>query len=128
MTLVQTLQTPPLLSLISIELATKQADKNYQAFCQFYDNTNDPGLKISFENWIRIYRNMKDILQKDYKLSQKKQSKSINDLGKLTTLAYDCENGLPSNSPTAATTQDLLLHAQTVAYTNSFVAVPQWSI
>ncbi|KAJ0014745.1 hypothetical protein Pint_19549 [Pistacia integerrima] len=112
----------PLLSLISIEVAMKQVDKNYQAFCQFHDNTTDPGLKISFENCVRIYQNMKDIIRKDYKLSQQKQYKSICDLGKLTTLAYDCENGLPSNSPTAAITEDMLLHAQTVAYTNSFVA------
>ncbi|KAK1582722.1 hypothetical protein Q3G72_017638 [Acer saccharum] len=114
---------PPILSLISLELTMKQVDMNFNAFSQFRDNTSDPALKIAFESCVTLYQNMKDILRADYKLSQQRKYDRITDLGQLTTLAYNCENGISSSiSPTAGITEDMLLIAQTAVYTNSYVA------
>ncbi|KAI9185395.1 hypothetical protein LWI28_006805 [Acer negundo] len=114
---------PPLLSLISLEQTMKRIDRNFDAFSQFQDNTTDPALKIAFENCVTLYQNIKDILRADYKLSQHGKYDRITDLGQLTTLAYNCENGISSSiSPTAGITEDMLLIAQTAVYTNSYVA------
>ncbi|KAK1575213.1 hypothetical protein Q3G72_003528 [Acer saccharum] len=89
---------PPLLSLISLELTMKWVDMNFDDFSQFRDNTN-------------------------YKLSQQKKYDSIADLGQLTTLAYNCENGISSSSSSSAgITEDMLLIAQTAVYTNAYAA------
>ncbi|KAL5853858.1 hypothetical protein ACOSQ3_008976 [Xanthoceras sorbifolium] len=93
----------------------KQVDRNFDPFYQFSNNTTDMALKNCFENCVTLYQNMRDILQADYKLSHQKLYNNITDLGQLTTLAYNCENGMSSSSssPTAGITEDMLLTAQT---------------
>ncbi|GKV01492.1 hypothetical protein SLEP1_g14042 [Rubroshorea leprosula] len=111
----------PLLSLISLELAIRQADENYQAFVQYKKNSTRKGLSDSFGNCVTFYQDMKDKLQADHQLSQQRQFEKITNLGGLTTLAYNCENGLPFSPPTASITEDMLLTLQTASYVNEYV-------
>ncbi|XVE63151.1 hypothetical protein DITRI_Ditri06bG0177300 [Diplodiscus trichospermus] len=112
----------PLLSVISLELALKQAGKTYNTFLRFRDNSTDPGLRSCHGKCVGLYEEMKRKLQVDLRLSRRKQFKKITDLGGLTTLAYNCENGLPSDSPTASITEDMLLTIQSATYVNEFVS------
>uniref|UniRef100_A0A2N9FU97 Pectinesterase inhibitor domain-containing protein n=1 Tax=Fagus sylvatica TaxID=28930 RepID=A0A2N9FU97_FAGSY len=112
----------PTLSLISLDLTTKQASDNYNSFTQFHDNATDVSVKNGFDNCLRLYQDMQDKLKAAYTLSQQRKYKDITELGQLTTLAYNCENGLPSDSPTAAITEDMLLTSQTAASVNAYIA------
>ena len=112
----------PTLSLISLELTMKQASDNNQSFTQFRDNTTNPSLKNDFSNCVTLYKDMQDKLNAAYLLSKQRKYKDITDLGQLTTLAYNCENGLPSDSPTAAITEDMLLTSQTAISVNAYIA------
>ncbi|CAK7340483.1 unnamed protein product [Dovyalis caffra] len=80
----------PLLSLISLELLSKQASKNYNSFVWFRDNSADPALKKSFGNCVAFYKDMQDKLKVAHRLSQQRQYKSIHELGQLITLTYNC--------------------------------------
>ncbi|XVF57630.1 hypothetical protein PTKIN_Ptkin06aG0220800 [Pterospermum kingtungense] len=111
-----------LLSLISLELATKQATKTYNTFMGLQGNSSDPSLRRSLGKCVGLYQDMKRKLQADLRLSRQKQFKKITGLGQLTTLAYNCENGLPSDSPTAAITENTLLTIQSAIYVNEFVS------
>lgn len=97
----------------------KQVVENYNTFSQLRDNSTDH--RDSHENCVRIYGRMKDILRVDHELSKQKAYKMMDDLGDLTTLAYNCENGLPSTSPTAAITEDMLLMAETAVQTHLYI-------
>ena len=100
----------------------KQATDNNQSFTQFRDNTTNPSLKNDFSNCVTLYKDMQDKLNAAYLLSKQRKYKDITDLGQLTTLAYNCENGLPSDSPTAAITEDMLLTSQTAISVNAYIA------
>ncbi|KAF9669827.1 hypothetical protein SADUNF_Sadunf13G0005000 [Salix dunnii] len=111
----------PLLSLVSLELLSKQADKNHNSFVQFRENSTDLDLKRSFGNCVTGYNDMQGKIKVALRLSQKRQYKRINELGQLIKLAYGCENGLPSNSPTSGITETMLLTSQTAVYVNQFL-------
>ncbi|GLT40999.1 hypothetical protein SLA2020_150910 [Shorea laevis] len=117
-----------LLSLISLELAIHQAHENYQTFVQYKKkkkkkkkNSTRKGLSGSFGNCVTIYQDMRDKVQADHQLSQQRQFEKITNLGGFTTLAYNCENGLPFSPPTASITEDMLLTLQTAIYVNEYV-------
>ena len=112
----------PTLSLISLELTMKQASDSYQSFTKFRDNTTNPSLKNDFSICVTLYKDMQDKLKAAYLLSEQRKYKDITELGQLTTLAYNCENGLPSDSPTAAITEDMLLTSQTAISVNAYIA------
>ncbi|KAB5529128.1 hypothetical protein DKX38_019209 [Salix brachista] len=111
----------PLLSLISLDLLSKQADENHSSFVQFRENSTDLDLKRSFGNCVKGYSDMQGKIKVALELSQKRQYKRINELGQLIKLAYSCENGLPSNSPTSGITETMLLTSQTAVYVNQFL-------
>ncbi|GLT40989.1 hypothetical protein SLA2020_150810 [Shorea laevis] len=111
----------PLLSLTSLELAIHQADENYHTFVQYKKNSTRKALSGSFGNCVTIYQDMRDKLQADHQLSQQRQFEKITNLGGLTTLAYNCDNGLPFSPPTASITEDMLLTLQTAIYVNEYV-------
>ncbi|KAL9378837.1 hypothetical protein Peur_027319 [Populus x canadensis] len=111
----------PLLSLISLELLSKQADKNHNSFVQFRDNSTDPDLKRSLGNCVTDYNDMRGKIKVAHQLSHKRQYKRIHELGQLIKLAYNCKNGLPSNSPTSGITETMLLTSQTAVYVNQFL-------
>ncbi|KAJ7977836.1 Pectinesterase inhibitor [Quillaja saponaria] len=112
----------PLLSLISLEITSKQVDNNFNTFKQFRDNTTNLSVKNAFGKCVTIYQQLQDKVKVAHQLSEHKKYKEINGLGQLKTLAYACENGLPSDSPTSAITEDMLLTSETAISVNDYVA------
>ncbi|KAL3538315.1 hypothetical protein ACH5RR_001681 [Cinchona calisaya] len=114
--------TLPQLSLISINLTSQQANKNYETFTELKANTNDSSLRSCYGNCLTIYQQMIDKIKEAYQLSQQGRYKDINQLGQAQTLAYDCENQLPSNSTTAADSETMILTCEASASVNLYIA------
>ncbi|XP_027158632.1 uncharacterized protein LOC113760275 [Coffea eugenioides] len=114
--------TLPQLSLISINLTREQANKNYKIFRDLQANTTAGSLRRSYGKCSRIYKQMIDKINDAYQLSQLGRYEDIHQLGQAQTLAYNCENGLPSNSTTAADTESMILTCEAAASVNLYIA------
>lgn len=112
----------PLLSIISLDIAMKQANKSYNTFSQLHGKSTNPTLKSSFNNCVGFYHQIQDIIKQAHNLSMKRQYKKITQLGEMATLAYKCENGLPLSSSTGGVTRDMLLVSQIAASVNLYVS------
>lgn len=114
----------PLLSLISIEAAQKQADVNLQAFSSLLRNlsTGNPALQKAYWTCVSLYREIEKELRVAHRLSRQGKYRQVAIAGPSTDPVYECENGLPLSSPTAAITEDMLLTLQTFSSTAAFVA------
>ncbi|XVF05918.1 hypothetical protein REPUB_Repub06bG0003100 [Reevesia pubescens] len=112
----------PLLSVISLELAMKQAYQNYITLLELHVNSTDPTLEASFAKCLVLYKDLKHKLEDDLLLSLQKQFKNITNLGGLTTLVIDCENGIPLNAPANSITRDMFLTMQSAIFVHEFVS------
>lgn len=105
----------------------KQANDNHNNFSEFRDNATDPTLKNSSNNCVGFYQEMLDDIKMAYQLSQQGQYKNITQLAQVQTLAYDCEHGMPSNSPTAAISETMILTGETSTSVNLYMRnTGQW--
>ncbi|KAL3515909.1 hypothetical protein ACH5RR_022811 [Cinchona calisaya] len=114
--------TLPQLALISINLTREQANKNYKNFRHFQANTSAGSLRRSYGKCVTIYQQMIHKINDAYLLSQQKRYKDIHQLGQAQTLAYNCENGLPLNSTTAADTETMILTCESSRSVNFYIA------
>ncbi|OWM72406.1 pectinesterase inhibitor 2-like [Punica granatum] len=114
----------PLLSLISIDAAQKQADSNLNTFSALLrDSTrNNPSLQNAYGTCVSLYQEIQKELGAAHDLSKQGKYDEVDKAGPSTDPAYKCENGLPSSSPTAAITEDMLLTLQTFYSVTAFVA------
>ncbi|KAI4318754.1 hypothetical protein MLD38_032424 [Melastoma candidum] len=112
---------PPLISLISIELAHKQATYNLGEFTGYRDNSTDPSLGKLFGNCTEMYQAIVYDLDKVYGLSKQGDYKGVLNEGTPTKEVYDCENDLPPSLPTMAITEDMLLALETLSGVASYV-------
>ncbi|XVF05917.1 hypothetical protein REPUB_Repub06bG0003000 [Reevesia pubescens] len=111
----------PLLSVISLELAMKQAYQNYITLLELHGNSTDLTVVTSFAKCLTLYKDIKHKLEDDLQLSLQKQFKNITNLVGLATSVIDCENGLPLNIPTSSITGDMFLTMQSAIYVHWFV-------
>lgn len=111
----------PKLSLISINLTTTQGSSNLDTLTKFVNNSTQPALKRSFKNCVHLYNLILVKLEVANQLSQKGDYKNITQPGESLTLVYNCENGLPANSPTGGITRDMIITCQTAASVNQFI-------
>lgn len=109
------------LSLISINLTMKQGSSNYDTFTKFMDNSTDTALKESFRNCVSLYNSIMEMLKVAYQLSEKKEYESITQPGESQTLAYNCANGLPIDSPTDGISRDMIITCETSASVNQYI-------
>lgn len=114
--------TLPQLSLISINLTGDQANKNFKIFTELRANTTSASLRAAYGNCRAIYQQMKNKINEAYQLSQQRRYKDIHQLGQVQTLAYKCENGLPSSSTTAPYTEWMILTSEASSSVNLYIA------
>lgn len=112
---------PPLISIISIELALKQARYNLREFTGYRNNSTDPNLWKSFGDCTVKYKAVVDDLDKAFGLSKRGDYKWVLKEGTPMKSVYDCENHLPLSSPTMAITEDMLLALETMFGVASYV-------
>ncbi|XP_039156171.1 uncharacterized protein LOC120287437 [Eucalyptus grandis] len=113
----------PLFSLVSIELARKQAERNLETFARFRDNTTgDSQAQKGYANCTSLYGKVEADLRRAHELSEAKQYEEVIKAGPGSSPAYDCFNGVNFTLALGEITRDMLIALETFASVASYVA------
>ncbi|KAF8018289.1 hypothetical protein BT93_H3248 [Corymbia citriodora subsp. variegata] len=113
----------PLFSLLSIELAQKQAARNHETFAQLRDNTTgDPNLQKGYANCTSLYDKLEADLRRAHELSEARKYEEVIKEGPGYAPAYDCLNGVGFTPVLGEITRDMLIALETYSSVASYVA------
>ncbi|KAK3199082.1 hypothetical protein Dsin_022497 [Dipteronia sinensis] len=113
----------PQLSLISIELAIKQADSNIKSFTEIVANSTDPQITRRCSPCVGIYKDIKSLVQEAHHISELKHYADITEIFDASLhLAYKCAALCSVNSIALdPLSQDMISRCETCQSVNKYM-------